>query len=664
MSAERSPLRPGPILGAYPERDAPRAGKLDELAGRAGGALRRLLPRRPGRLWPIVRRVAAQGEGLAALSDGELAQAIVEVRQRLRRDGLTEAATIRAFALIREQAHRVIGMRHFDVQVLGGWVILQGMLAEMQTGEGKTLTATLPAATAAMAGIPVHIVTVNDYLVGRDAALMGPLYRALGLTVGTVQEGMEHGERRAAYACDIVYCTNKQLVFDYLRDRMVRGGIKGMRMRLDGLFGEEAIGGRLLLRGLCFGILDEADSVLIDEARTPLIISRSGEPVGGEALYRQALDLAALLKPVADYRLDLVRREVELTDVGQDRLATLAEEMPDGGGVWSGTRRREELVRQALYARELLVRDKHYLVKDGKIQIIDTYTGRLMPDRSWERGLHQLVEAKEGCEIRAQTETLARISFQRFFRRYLRLAGMTGTAREVVGELWSIYQLGVVTIPTNRPMRRKGIVGRVYGGAGDKWRAVVDRIRVLHGQGVPILVGTTSVEASEHLSALLSDAGIAHQVLNARQDSHEAETIAHAGQLGQVTVATNMAGRGTDIKPGPGVPELGGLYVLATERHEAGRIDRQLYGRTGRQGDPGCYQYLVSLDDDLVTNNGWRWLARFLTGNRAGSVGLLGSLVVNLSQWGAERRHAKIRRQLLKLDEQTGKLLAFSGRME
>lgn len=664
MSAERSPLRPGPLLGAYPERDAPRAGKLDELAGRAGGALRRRLPRRPGRFWPIVRRVAAQGEGLAALSDGELAQAIIEVRQRLRLDGLTDAAASRAFALIREQAHRVIGMRHFDVQVLGGWVMLQGMLAEMQTGEGKTLTATLPAATAALAGIPVHIVTVNDYLVGRDAALMGPLYRALGLTVGTIQEGMEHGERRAAYACDIVYCTNKQLVFDYLRDRMVRGDIKGMRMRLDGLFGAEAIGGKLLLRGLCFGILDEADSVLIDEARTPLIISRSGEPAGGEALYRQALDLAALLKPVADYRLDLVRREVELTDAGQDRLATLAEEMPDGGGVWSGTRRREELVRQALYARELLVRDKHYLVKDGKIQIIDTYTGRLMPDRSWERGLHQLVEAKEGCEIRAQTETLARISFQRFFRRYLRLAGMTGTAREVVGELWSIYQLDVVTIPTHRPMRRKAVAGRVHRRAEDKWRAVVDRIRVLHGQGVPLLVGTTSVEASEHLSALLSDAGIAHQVLNARQDGYEAETIAQAGQLGQVTVATNMAGRGTDIKLGPGVPELGGLYVLATERHEAGRIDRQLSGRTGRQGDPGCYQYLVSLDDDLVTNNGWRWLARLLTGNRTGSAGLLGSLVVNLSQWGAERRHAKIRRQLLKLDEQTGKLLAFSGRME
>lgn len=310
------------------------------------------------------------------------------------------------------------------------------------------------------------------------------------------------------------------------------------------------------------------------------------------------------------------------------------------------------------------MRDKHYLVKDGKIQIIDTYTGRLMPDRSWERGLHQLVEAKEGCEIRAQTETLARISFQRFFRRYLRLAGMTGTAREVVGELRSIYQLDVVTIPTHRPMRRKAVAGRVHRRAEDKWRAVVDRIRVLHGQGVPLLVGTTSVEASEHLSALLSDAGIAHQVLNARQDSHEAETIAQAGQLGQVTVATNMAGRGTDIKLGPGVPELGGLYVLATERHEAGRIDRQLYGRTGRQGDPGCYQYLVSLDDDLVANNGWRWLARLLTGNGTGSAGLLGSLVVNLSQWGAERRHAKIRRQLLKLDEQTGKLLAFSGRME
>lgn len=664
MPADHAPLRPGPILGPYPERDAPKAGKLDELAGRAGGILRGSFPKGPGRFAPMVRRVVSQGNAFESLPDEALAEAIREAHQRLRREGLTAAASIRAFALIREQAHRTLGMRHYDVQILGGWVILQGLVAEMQTGEGKTLTATLPAAAAAMAGIPVHIVTVNDYLVGRDAAWMGPLYRALGLSVGTIVEGMGHGERRAAYACDIVYCTNKQLVFDYLRDRMVRGGVKGMRMRLDGLFGEGSIGDKLLLRGLCFGILDEADSVLIDEARTPLIISRSGEPAGGERIYHQALDLAARLEPEVDYRLDLVRREVELTASGKGRLPILVGEMPDAGAVWGGSRRREELVSQALYARECLIRDIHYLVKDNKVQIIDSYTGRLMPDRSWERGLHQLVEAKEGCQIRAQTETLAKISFQRFFRRYLRLAGMTGTAREVVGELWSVYQLDVMAIPPNRPVRRKAISGRVYPSPDLKWQAVVEQIRAQHEKGVPMLVGTASVGASEHLSELLNNAGIEHRVLNARQDGHEAETIAYAGQLGQVTVATNMAGRGTDIKLGPGVSELGGLFVLATERHEAGRIDRQLYGRTGRQGDPGCYQYLVSLEDDLVTNNGWSRLARFVSGHWPGSVALFGPLIINLSQWAAERRHAKIRWQLLKLDEQTGKLLAFSGQME
>jgi preprotein translocase subunit SecA len=415
-----------------------------------------------------------------------------------------------------------------------------------------------------------------------------------------------------------------------------------------------------LLRGLCFAILDEADSVLIDEARVPLIISHKDERDDQETLYREALELAADLEHQRDFRLDPVRREIELTDAGKDRLAERAIGM---GALWSGSRRREELVRQALFAREFLIRDQHYLVKDGKIQIIDEYTGRLMPDRSWERGLHQLVETKEGCEVTAQAETLARISYQRFFRRYLRLSGMTGTAREVAGELWSVYRLNLVTVPTNRPLRRIEHSGRVFRKAAAKWGAVVERICKLSSEGRPVLVGTTSVGASEHLSALLTARGVRHQILNARQDQEEAETIANAGQAGTVTVATNMAGRGTDIKLGDRVADSGGLHVIATERHEAGRIDRQLYGRCGRQGDPGSYQYIVSLEDDLVAKNSWRWLARLIPGTAKGTA-FFGALIVNLSQRGAEGRYAKIRRRLLKLDEQVGKMLAFSGRME
>jgi len=658
--SKNPPPRPGILLGAYPERDAPRLGRLEQLFDESVGALRPFARPRPRRFEAVVNRIRAQDHTLQAMSDQELDAAVGDSRRRLRVEGLGDAACARTFALIREVSTRVLGLRHYDVQLLGGWVMLRGMVAEMQTGEGKTLTAGLPAATAAMAGIPVHIVTVNDYLVRRDAEYMGPLYRALGLTVGTILEGMTHAERRAAYACDIVYCTNKQLVFDYLRDRMVRGGLGAMRMRLDGLFGDRAVAPRLLLRGLCFAILDEADSVLIDEARTPLIISRSGEGDEREAMYRDALALASELRPRVDFRIDLTRREIQMTDAGREQLAERAARL---GGVWAGSLRREELVRQALFARELLVRDQHYLVKDGRVQIIDEYTGRLMPDRSWEQGLHQLVESKEGCPVTAQAETLARISFQRFFRRYLLLAGMTGTAREVVAELWSVYRLNVVTVPPNRPLRRVVLPGSVFRSEEAKWRAVVERIESLSSAGRPVLVGTTSVRASEHLSTMLTAAGIGHRVLNARQDRDEAETIAQAGQPGIVTVATNMAGRGTDIKLGPGVAESGGLHVIATERHEAGRIDRQLFGRSGRQGDPGSAQYLVSLEDDLVAKNGWRRLAPLLPGG-ASTAGSLGRLLFHLSQRGAERRHARIRRQLLKVDEQIGDMLAFSGRME
>jgi preprotein translocase subunit SecA len=535
----------------------------------------------------------------------------------------------------------------------------------METGEGKTLAATLPACAAALAGVPVHIVTVNDFLVQRDAAWMNPLYAFFGLKVGTIIEGMAPEARRAAYACDITYCTNKQLVFDYLKDRLMLGQeARPLHLQIEGLHAEYPRTRRLLLRGLCFVIVDEADSVLIDEARTPLIISSAGEASHEKQVYAEAIAIARRLDSGLDFSIRPREREVELTERGKRRAAELAEPY---GGLWIGPRRREELVRRALSAQYLFQHDKQYLVRGDKVQIVDEYTGRVMADRSWERGLHQMIEAKEGCPITGQQETLARISYQRFFRRYLRIAGMTGTAREVARELWAVYRLPVVTIPTNRPVRRRRVPDQVYVSADAKWGAIVEALRRLHAQGRPVLVGTRSVAASEHLSALLTTAGLSHQVLNARQDQEEAKVIANAGERGRITVATNMAGRGTDIRLGPGVAELGGLHVLATERHDARRIDRQLFGRGGRQGDAGSFQAIVSLEDEIVQGVFGRH-APHLGGliGRGGNplLGGLGRLLLGFAQRSAEREHARTRRQLLRVDDHLSDLLAFTGRPE
>jgi len=405
-------------------------------------------------------------------------------------------------------------------------------------------------------------------------------------------------ERRAAYACDITYCTNKQLVFDYLKDRLMLGQeSRSLHLQVEGLHAEFPRTRRLLLRGLCFVIVDEADSVLVDEARTPLIISNVSDSSQEKQLYGEAVAMARQLASGLDFAIRPREREVDLTERGKRRAAELAEPY---GGVWIGPRRREELVRRALSALYLFQRDKQYIVRGDKVQIVDEYTGRVMADRSWERGLHQMIEAKEGCPITGQQETLARISYQRYFRRYLRIAGMTGTAREVARELWAVYRLPVVSIPTNRPVRRRRLPDEVYATAEAKWAAIVEKLRALHAAGRPVLVGTRSVQASERLSELLKAVGLPHQVLNARQDQEEAEVIANAGSRGRITVATNMAGRGTDIRLGPEVAALGGLHVLATERHDARRIDRQLFGRGGRQGDPGSFQVIASVEDEIV----------------------------------------------------------------
>jgi preprotein translocase subunit SecA len=658
-------LRPGIALGRYPQREDLRDGWLDRAAASLGGFVRqRAYGRRPGHE-EFLARVNSEARELSALTNPQIRDRVPELRRRLYSEGLEEELVAHVFAVAREIADRLLKMRPFDVQLLGGRVMLEGKVAEMETGEGKTLTATLPACAAALAGIPVHIVTVNDFLVMRDAAWMGPLYKFLGLSVGTITEGMSPEARRSAYACDITYCTNKQLVFDYLKDRLMLGQeARHLHLQIEGLHAEYPRTSRLLLRGLCFVIVDEADSVLVDEARTPLIISNVGDTAHEKQIYGEAVGMARQLISGADFSIRPRDREVDLTERGKRRAAELAEPF---GGIWIGPRRREELIRRALSALYLFQRDKQYLVRNDKVQIVDEYTGRVMADRSWERGLHQMIEAKEGCPISGQQETLARISYQRFFRRYLRIAGMTGTAREVARELWSVYRLSVVTIPTNRPVRRLHLPDEVYVTAQAKWAAIVESLRRLHAEGRPVLVGTRSVSASEHLSELLKAADLPHQVLNARQDQEEAEIIAKAGSRGRITVATNMAGRGTDIRLGPEVAALGGLHVLATERHDARRIDRQLFGRGGRQGDLGSFQAIVSLEDEIV-HEVFRGqaarLGKLVQRSDKLLPGWLGTPLVTLAQRIAERQHARTRRELLRIDDHLSDLLAFTGRPE
>ena len=658
-------LQPGLINGMYPERRESDRSSADALFSGLSGLFKRRRIASTTRFDRMLIDVERESCDVRHWEQDELESQLAELRRQMKSQGLTRELVIRSFAIIRELADQILGQRHHDVQLMGGWVMVNGMLAEMDTGEGKTLTATLPAATAALAGVPVHVISVNDYLVSRDAREMGPLYQALGLSVGTVTEQMDLEARRAAYACDITYCTNKQVAFDYLRDRLVIGKNTSQRqLEVERLHTDNARIDKLLMRGLCFAIVDEADSVLIDEARTPLIISRATTNIIEQQTYQQAIQLAEQLRPEEDFVIHHRARRIELTEQGEQRLAELCQPLK---GIWSGPRRRHYLIQQALSAQYLFLRDTHYLVRDGKIQIIDEHTGRVMGDRTWERGLHQMIETKEACELSGSKETLARISYQRFFRRYLRLAGMTGTAREVMGELGAVYGLHVSRIPPHRPSRRIAYPDLVCRTTDQKWEQIVQRVKVIHSSGRPVLIGTRTVNDSEYLSKLLSAEKLPHRVLNARQDAQEAEIIAQAGQLGRITVATNMAGRGTDIRLGEGVAECGGLHVIATERHEAHRIDRQLFGRCGRQGDPGSYESILSLEDEVVklyvpgfmqpvhkndndvsTKPAYKW-----DGWR-----------IRVAQYMAERRHKQIRRDLLKSDEELAYSLAFTGTAE
>ena len=557
------------------------------------------------RLQPVVERINSLEPQFEALSDAELRAKTDEFRSRLEDDEDLDDILPEAFAAVREAAKRTLGQRHFDVQLVGGIVLHQGKIAEMKTGEGKTLVATLPVYLNALLGEGVHVVTVNDYLAKRDCHWMGPVYSMLGVSVAAIQhdttfifdsehesddEAWKHlnpVSRREAYAADITYGTNNEFGFDYLRDNMV------VDLK------------QCVQRPLYYAIVDEVDYILIDEARTPLIIS--GPAVEAAEKYKTFARLMPQLHADVDYTVEERERAVTLTDEGISKMERLlgregllkAPDLYDPSNYLL-----THYLESALKAHVLFRRDREYVVKDEQIIIVDEFTGRMMPGRRYSEGLHQAIEAKEGVPVQRENVTMATITFQNYFRMYEKLAGMTGTALTEAEEFHKIYELDVIVIPTNKPMVREDSPDQIYQNEEAKFRAVVREIEELHKQGRPVLIGTVSIEKSEHLSEMLQRKGIPHQVLNAKQHEREAAIIAQAGQPGAVTVATNMAGRGVDIALGPGVTELGGLHIIGTERHEARRIDNQLRGRAGRQGDPGSSRFYVSLEDDVVRRFG------------------------------------------------------------
>ena len=579
-----------------------------------------------------VATVSALEPEMEELSDSDLRAKTDEFRERLAEGETLDDILPEAFAVVRETARRTLGMRPFDVQVMGGIVLHEGKIAEMKTGEGKTLAATMPVYLNALGGNGVHVVTVNDYLARRDAGWMGEVYSFLGLEVGLVQEGLSFDERKVAYHSDITYGTNAQFGFDYLRDNIATSTAQ------------------LVQRELNFAIVDEVDSILVDEARTPLIIS--GMPESAADIYYRFAAIVPRLKEGEDYEVDEKKKQVAPTESGVDKVekALGIENLYDDVNT-----NLVNHLNQALRAQTLFHKDDEYIVTEGQVYIVDEFTGRMLEGRRYSEGLHQAIEAKEGVEIREENQTVATITIQNFFRMYDKLSGMTGTAATEADEFMHTYKMEVVSIPTHREMIREDKDDLVYKTEKAKHTAVVDDIAERHQQGQPVLVGTVSVEVSERLAALLKRRGIRHNVLNAKQHEREAEVIAEAGERGAVTIATNMAGRGTDIKLGEGVTEVGGLYVLGTERHEARRIDNQLRGRSGRQGDPGESRFYLSFEDELLRLFGGQRMQGII--ERIGleedvpiEAGMI-SNSVRRAQEQVESRNFQIRKRILEYDD-------------
>ena len=599
-------------------------------------------------------------------TDAQLLDRSHKLQYRARGGDSLNSLLVEAFALVREAGKRTIKQRHFDVQLVGGMAIHHRCIAEMETGEGKTLVATLPAYLNALQGKGVHVVTVNDYLAQRDAEWNTPIYRLLGLTVGCIQTGQTDPARRAAYASDITYGTSKEFGFDFLRDELKRYQLGGDAHRKTF---EEAFLGRNnqqestlpVQRTHHYAIVDEADSILIDEARTPLIIGANNQPTQEEAAaYLGADELAAKLIRGKDFKYDPAERKAELNAAGRRKVQVAAGHSSFKALTVDGL---YEYVERALRAQIAYLRDRDYVVAGDEIVIVDEFTGRMMPGRQWQDGLHQAIQAKERVEITLETITAARVTVQDFFKRYKKLSGMTGTAASDAAELRRIYKVGVFKVPTNRPGCRVWDADRVFSTEEEKFRAVADEIVRLNAKNVPVLVGTRSIEKSERLSALLTAAGIEHQILNAKNHEIEAQIVAQAGQPARVTVATNMAGRGTDIKLGQGVAEQGGLHVIGTERHEARRIDRQLAGRCARQGDPGHCRFFVSLDDEIVEAFGEKPAAR-LRRRYKGRGELTSTAWRRLflsAQAKKERQHYRDRKMLMQYEKQRAEMRKGMG---
>jgi preprotein translocase subunit SecA len=634
-------------------------GMTTRLTALLGGPVGRRLAR-----WrllvPAARRIE---ERLASEPDQKLRERALALRYRAKSREPLARLLPETFALAAESAHRTIGLRPYDVQLLGGMAMHFGAIAEMQTGEGKTLTATLPLCLNALSGQGAQLATANDYLAERDANWMMPVYKLLGLSVGVITAPMDRAQRRRAYACDITYGTAKEFGFDFLKDRLLlraSGGTAAARwLRPTGGLGADE---QPVQREPHFVIVDEADSLLIDEARTPLIISAAPtEAVRTEAAcFQWAAEAVGNFEDPRDYYYDEQHRAYFLTPAGR----RLARSLPK-----PETMNQVPLldiyehIERAVRAREKFHRDQQYVIRNGEVVIVDEFTGRLGEGRKWRDGLHQAVEAKEKVRVTIDTGQAARVTVQDFFRRFERVAGMTGTAVSSAREFRAVYHLPVVPIPTHRPLRRRALPELVFGTEAAKWQAIVEEVRRMRADGRPVLIGTRSIDKSEHLSRLLTEAGIEHQVLNARHLAAEAGIVAQAGERGRVTVSTNMAGRGTDIKLGPGVAELGGLHVIVTEAHDSARIDRQLIGRSGRQGDPGSYRMFLALDDEILRTaySPARWQRlRSMGENASGPMNHLRGQF-RKAQRTVERRHYRDRKILLFHEEERKKVQLQMG---
>jgi preprotein translocase subunit SecA len=599
----------------------------------------------------LVVAVLKRAPEYACLRDTDLRRRSRELKFRLRSGVPARSLLPDVYALAIEATDRTLGLRHYPVQIVGAIVLFEGGIAEMQTGEGKTITAVLPAALRAMAGRGVHIITANEYLARRDAAQLAPIYERMELSAGCVTAGSPDDQRRDAYACDITYGTASEVGFDFLRDRLKAGAEYQDSARRE-IF-HDGQSGAAVQRGQFFALIDEADSILIDEARTPLIIGmeQRNRPAS-VGLYRWADRIADQLDAGADFLFDTRRRQSHLTEAGARKVTLIAK--PTSIDVFH-TERIYQHVEKSLTARHGFSRDKDYVVVDDEVSIVDESTGRIMEGRKWQEGLHQAVEAKEGVPVTPATTSAARITIQSLFRRYQHLAGMTGTAAQVAGELRRVYSTPVTIVPTHRPCIREGLPPRIFESLQAKYAAVTKDVARLVRDGRAVLIGTPSVAASELLSRFLQAVKVEHVVLNARQHAHEAEVVAAAGQPGRVTIATNMAGRGTDIELHPAVAERGGLHVIATEMHSSARIDRQLVGRCARQGDPGSFQFFLSLEDELLRTLEPRELRRLQSRARPGPDGVLASRwlsVFRSAQRRLERLHAKQRQQMLKHEKQ------------